>query len=220
MAHISARAVIANTSNLPRDVSVNTFHFESVAFTPEMIEDIASAIIDFYNVEDTSNNSVAEFLSSRLSRTNNSRIEVYDMADPEPRVPVYQVNWTLGTSGNTSSLPAEVAVCASYHGSEVAGIPMARRRGRIFLGPLTTGAMSAGANEIARPSGLFVNAIVNAAHDLCAAAVDLGAHWAVYSRVLGTTTPIVGGWVDNDFDTQRRRSAEATDRTLWTLVEP
>lgn len=220
MAHISARAVIAHTSNLPRDVSVNTFHFESVAFTPEMIEDLSDAVIAFYNTTVAGGHAVCEYISNRLSRTNNSRIEVYNMADVEPRVPVFTKTWTLGAAANTVSLPAEVAVCASYHGSAVSGVPQARRRGRIFIGPLTNGAMSGGANEVARPNSALITTLVNASHDLCAEAVDLGAHWAVYSRVLGTTTPIVGGWVDNDFDTQRRRSAEATDRTLWTLVEP
>lgn len=39
----------------------------------------------------------------------------------------------------------------------------------------------------------------------------------VYSRVDGLIRPITSGWVDNEFDTQRRRQRDATARTEWDV---
>lgn len=48
--------------------------------------------------------------------------------------------------------------------------------------------------------------------------------WCIYSPTTETQTaslassfiPIVGGWVDNAWDTQRRRGLEPTTRTTWS----
>jgi hypothetical protein len=39
--------------------------------------------------------------------------------------------------------------------------------------------------------------------------------WGVWSKVDGVVRPIVGGWIDDDFDVQRRRGTDAQGRVVW-----
>jgi len=43
-----------------------------------------------------------------------------------------------------------------------------------------------------------------------------GWDWVVYSPTNGNTVNVDNGWVDNAFDTQRRRGLAVTARTNWT----
>jgi hypothetical protein len=39
--------------------------------------------------------------------------------------------------------------------------------------------------------------------------------WGVHSRKNNNINAVTNGWIDNEFDTQRRRRILATARTLW-----
>jgi hypothetical protein len=123
-------------------------------------------------------------------------------------------------------LPNEVALCLSYQAVAISGESQARRRGRIFFGPLCNTANTLSATGECRPSAALVTALCGAATLLATpaatAAGDL-VHWAVYSPTTDLTETIDdafqdvdNGWVDNSFDTQRRRGRDATARTTWT----
>lgn len=204
---------------LPGDVSVNTFHFDAPDKDTETNLGIANRVIAFYNSEPfTSSNIVAYFLSTVITRAfKGCGIELIDMTDPTPRVPYFSDGFTLGEPSGSASLPNEVALCASWQAERLSGVNQARRRGRIFLGPLTTGAAASASGDPARPVAGIINLAALSSKKLVVDSLADGAPLVVYSRVSNSTAEVHSGWVDNDFDTQRRRQPLATDRQLWTL---
>lgn len=150
--------------------------------------------------------------------TNGCRIEIFDLSDPEPRVPRAIKNFTLGAAdggAGVTNLPLECAIVNSFQGAKVAGLPQSRRRGRIFFGPLRSLAFDGGT-----PSVVTSNVLQNlpaASKRLRAAVIsDLGGLWVVWSETDQNPVTITDGWVDNDPDTQRRRGVRPTSRTVWT----
>lgn len=139
-------------------------------------------------------------------------LTAYDMADPEPRVPVWEVGWDFLSAPSGAAMPAEVSLCLSFQAVKVSGSPQARRRGRIYLGPFDETP-----NDNGRPSSSFCTGAANGlkafAEDLVAANCSL----LVYSRVDGVGRTAVEGWVDNAWDTQRRRGLDPTVKTAVTF---
>lgn len=191
-------------SGLPEDVAVNVFH--SISDDDLEAEAFAAALVTFYGAIDG-------LLSNQLSDVADAAsVTTYDLADAEPRVPVDVTTFTLTT--NASTLPTECALCLSFQASPISGLPQARRRGRVFLGPLggiqdsTTG----------RPQSAHITTIVNAADALLTTSNGPGVGvWAVYSPTNNQTSPVNNGWMDNEFDTIRGRGRESTSRTLFAL---
>jgi len=207
-------------TNIPRDVAINTFHVTCLAglSSGEQV-DVCEAIRDFYTATHSGFGPLDFYMCSQLSRTTDAcSVQMYDLDDAEPRPPIQVLPFTLGAAGSSSTLPTEVALCLSYHGTFPPGVPRARRRGRIYFGPLQGGALANGsAGTFPSPSANVLDALEAAATDLLAAipAINALAFWSVWSRVNNTPTEIVGGWIDNAFDTQRRRGRPATSRSVF-----
>nr|CRY96799.1 hypothetical protein [uncultured prokaryote] len=215
MSHIAANVILPHVSGVPRDVTVNTFHFDGDPGGGDTAQ-IASNLISFYN-DVVLTNRVAYFLSTIVSRaTNGCRIEQYDMTDPEPRVPIATTVFTLGAAGATASFPSEVALCTSFYAAPASGSPQARRRGRIFLGPLGYIGGDTTTSVPNRPVSATRATIVASTQQLQEDSVASSTPWCVYSRVDNVIRPIVGGWVDNEYDTQRRRQPGVTIRDAWS----
>lgn len=208
MSIIRAKVTIPYVSQLPEDSVVNTFHF--ITDTPVVAADydnINGLLTAFYN-------GFTGKYSSKY-QPENATLACYDLAEPEPRVP-HGVNTDMGLTASpagTTDLPSEVAVCLSFAGAPEAGVPPARRRGRVFLGPWTVG------DAIDGDTGLVVAAlrtsIANAAATLTN---DDDVHWAVYSPTDDVATQVTHGWVDNAFDIQRRRGLQPTLRTTFIAL--
>lgn len=206
-------------TGLPGDVSVNTFWTTGGTNPEAQAATAAAAIVNFYVAPQSNDESVSEFLSAYLDRGDNlCSVRSYDMTDPEPRSPRHELSFTLNTATNTASLPFEVALCLTFQGEPVSGINQQRRRGRIYLGPLWDGASSAEANSPPAPTAVFMTTVALAAEQLSAALSDPAAQWVVHSRTSSNNAPVIGGWIDNEFDTQRRRQVRATSRTVWSAV--
>jgi hypothetical protein len=193
---------------LPEDKFVNTFHFSN-PFTSAALAQ--SAVRDFYLNTRSSTRSLGYHLSPSILR--NFEIRVYNLGDPEPRVPQI-FNWTLPTRPPQSStgIPEEAAVCLSFHGAPPR---TARRRGRIYFGPMgSTG-------EQISPAGdaVFTRVTNNLIDDLIEAGEGLLASnqgWAIRSTVpTENFVQVTGGWVDNRLDTQRRRGPEPLVREVF-----
>lgn len=211
MALIRAQVRLSYFSGLPEDVVTNTLYFITggVPATPAELDDIAARIESAYS-------EWGPWLGAPLRRgTDLSEIRMYDMADPEPRVPVYTHVWTLPAASAATCLPLECSAVLSFHAAYTSGVPNARRRGRIYLGPLIASASASGT------ASTFPQVVSTLVTDIVAGAVLLGTDvtevvtWAQYSPTTGLASPVEGGWVDNEFDTQRRREARATTRTTW-----
>lgn len=150
---------------------------------------------------------------STLIAQNNHQVKVYDMADPEPRTPIYETLWNLTSAPSQPPMPSEVAICLSFQAAVESGVNQARRRGRIYLGPVHTSIN----DSSGRPSSSARTTIANAAEAALEdfAALDPALQWVVYSQMNNSSSPVENGWIDNDFDTQRRRQQPVTARTIW-----
>lgn len=106
-------------------------------------------------------------------------------------------------------------MCISYQGVYLSGTPNARRRGRFFVGPLGNAATNSGTG---RPSAGCLNGLEAAAQDFLDDSVAASNwEWVVYSRVSGGVAPVVSGWIDDSFDTQRRRGLAPSARRLFSI---
>lgn len=154
-----------------------------------------------------------------------------------------QASVTLGTlTPGTDAAPAEVAICLSYRnlsGSVLGGgnfnAPFAQRRGRIYFGPLGKGSIVAQSAGDARPEAGLRTTLLEATDWLRDQAPSTGHTLCVYSRPFpgrplterpgkaplpplpardGMAYPVEEFLIDDAFDTQRRRGARRTNRTI------
>lgn len=221
MAHIAAQVIIPYDSGLPEDVAVNTFHFSGIDEPLDMAVAVRGRLSAFYNSVYAPLTSPLLSYYSKVVNVVGARCKVYDMSDPEPRVPILNESMGWSTQPTGTGLPEEVALCLSYRGRLESGTNPARRRGRIYLGPWNVSAITETTvtGNYSRPLGNLINGIANAGKAL-ANENTLGAQWSVYSKRNEDLVEIEAGWVDNSWDTQRRRGARSTDRYNWAVEVP
>lgn len=217
-----AQCVIPLDSGVPEDSIVNTWYFDDdddpVAAPGDTSGWIADQLQAFYQAIDgvLFPTTVATPMTIRL----------YDMAEPEPRQPVD--TWEIPLTPSASQpLPNEVALCLSFAAANESGVPPARRRGRVFLGPVAESAVAV-INSQSRP----VLAVRETVRDAAAALMSFthpaspGLHlkWSVFSpttlasaggSLASAFNDVVSGWVDDAWDTQRRRGAVTTARVTF-----
>jgi hypothetical protein len=200
-----AQTTIVTTSGIAADNAINTTYW--VAADTSNLDDVASALDASYTV-------MRPYFASFVPQNGHST-KFYDLEDPIPRAPVAEFSWGLDTSPTGSALPTEVALCVSFQGDPLSGQPQARRRGRNYL-PFLGGSVIDG---VGRPSTAVINAAVAWGQGLLDFSQTGGnPTWVVNSTFgapLEFTTTITNGWVDNEFDTQRRRGRAATARTTF-----
>lgn len=201
------------TTAIPADNVVNTWYFEGSGTDPQNVGDMLS---DFYDVAPTGETvGISSFMSDD-ALTGDYTIRAYDLSDPEPRAPVYEWESALAGISTQPQLPDEVALVFSYHSALASGVPAGRRRGRIYLGGLRTGAADG-----ARPSAAIRAVMAASGRDLIQASnASVSWQWQQYSRTTSTGNVVVGGWIDDAWDTQRRRGRDASTRTLFTGGTP
>lgn len=200
-------------SNIPQDVAQNTFFTSGTASAAGMGLAFATRLGGFYNTIPSGGSAkITTYLSSYIDFTKVT-VKSYDLDEPEPRPPVVitPLTWTGNTSGNA---PSEVSMCLSFQGDAVPGQSQARRRGRVYIGPLALTVTTSGSNQPCRPLTATRNTIALAGKAL-QALNDSSCTWCVYSTVTGDLVPVTNGWVDDEFDTQRRRGLRSTTRTLF-----
>lgn len=232
---IRADVAIAGASNLPEDESHNVFHFDVTGPTPDSgeIADMAEALTLFYIGNDGGavNALTTWYSTESVDVTPSPIIRFYELpAVPGPvGSPIAEANVLGFTASSADALPHEVALALTFH-ADLTGIPesvpggvvgpegdthpRARRRGRIYLGPLNVNTVD---GTSGRPSASFRTSVAAAGVRL-RDNLDLqtgGIQWVVFSPTDWVARPVVNGWVDNAFDTQRRRGVAASSRTTW-----
>lgn len=115
----------------------------------------------------------------------------------------------------------EAAVCLSYVAQRESGVPVGRARGRIYLGPLAASTLSGGSQTlqpIIVPECTMT--IRDAAERLRAYSDDPEeqVRWCMYSVTSNAMREIIGGFVDNEYDTMRSRGMRATIREVFPPV--
>lgn len=201
MALYKAVVTIQAVTQNPEDVTTNSWHFD--ADSDADLLGVQTALADFY---DAIRAQISNLMSPDLITT-----EFYRLSDPPPRRPVVTYTWSV-TAWGTSTLPPECAIVLSYQAAPVSGLPQARRRNRVYLGPLSEGVLDASGTIVAS----IVTSIKNAASTLLDTSDAASTWtWAVWSPTNGTGADVASGWVDNAFDTQRRRGRDATFRSTF-----
>lgn len=211
--------ILHGISNLPEDRYVTTWHFISSdagagIVWADTFQAVALRVHEFMQA-------CQGLLSTLAIGTGFKPTSVYgynpDVAKPRPRH-VKTTPSEVNGGSMLSGLPNEVAACVSFHDANVAG-----QRGRIYFGPLSSSVLNAtipGDAQLAAASRLTLGNAAAALRDKNTNA----ARWAVksVSRKDGSITrdnpvyrTIKSGWVDNAFDTQRRRGVKATERHVF-----
>jgi len=213
---IRAMVVLESATGLPRDRCVNVFHFLPGGTTVQPVDfsDIQLMLADFFTHVHTNGHSVGEYISPVMSRTANaSKVKCYDLGTALPRV-LHEGTFTLPTAQASSfGLPEEVACTASFYSDR----NIRRQRGRVYIGPLIS-------NSIQTTTPVSVHSNLSATLNLAAQRLKAataasqvpGPEWAVLSRKDLQARSVTAGWVDNAFDTQRRRGPRSTARASWT----
>ncbi len=213
--------ILKGVSNLPEDRYVTTWHFISTDAGAGIVwattfQAVALRVQQFYMACNS-------LLSTLAIGTNSHVPAVYgynpDDAKPRPRH-VKTPAGDIALPSAVSGMPNEVAACVSFHDNNVAG-----QRGRIYFGPLASSVIDQAIPGDAKLTSGARLTLANAAAALRDKNTN-AARWAVksVSRKDGSITAddpvyrtIKSGWVDNAFDTQRRRGVKPTERFIFPL---
>lgn len=229
MVALLVEAVLAHKSGLPKDSVVNSFCIAtpSVDYVDSEAGQAAQAVQNFYTtVPAPSTGKVSDYIGPTISRAALAcQFKVYDLTGhldgSAHGSPKKIVTWTMPAGTSSSGLPSEVACAVSFHGGYVGdpeftqsgARPRARDRGRVFIGPLINSAgQEMGLEQSSRPTSTFRILLKDAANVLMN---DVTGAWSVWSRKNATIIPVVGGWVDDSYDTVRRRGEKALGRTTF-----
>jgi hypothetical protein len=208
---IKATVTIGHSTGLAVNAATNSFHFTvSDAVAPAELDSIVTALTNFYTGNTSSLGPTSALLSVNMNGP--SVMRLYRMTDAPPRLPVRTVTLPTLVLG-TGSFPHEVAMVLSFRSSTPSGTPLSRRRGRIYMGPLSdsAGLLDRSGGDV-RPSSA-ARTILGAAGTALSAYPSTD--WATFSTVDGVMSNVLSGFVDNAYDTQRRRGTKATARTSW-----
>lgn len=166
---------------------------------------ITDEIRDFYNA-------LSMTWYGATVAANGHTVKYYDMPGVKPNYPIAEHTFNLTINPANAPLPTEIAVCLSFQGAKTPGFPQARRRGRIYLGPL-----AASVNVDGRPNETFITHVCTAALAFKSGIEGLSGNeeWCVWSGTNETGVDITNGWVDNAFDVQRRRGLAPSIRQVW-----
>lgn len=201
----------------------NSWHFSynPAVLSPGTADEAAAsgrlAIIDFWNegpLAEADNLSV--YLSDAL--TGEVQFSWVDWEDPE-NISHDLEPFTLTVGG--TSYPTEVATCITFKCDPYGGYNRQSFYNRVYLGPLAIAAGITGGTGGARPKAAFREDVVEAYNALQARldiiGVDAVRH-AVFSPKHQTSALVTSGWIDNAWDTQRRRGLDPDTKTSLTIA--
>jgi hypothetical protein len=209
------------TNGINEDDVVNTFHFIGLGSALTVAEALLATnhLVDFYNTDHggAGGQGVHHMIDTTISRAVGAcRMRVYPADEPPLGFPVLSIVWTLGVSNAAGVLPREVSAVGTFHGVLTGDSSDARRRGRVYIGPIDQGSNQQVAGQ-SRPDSVQMTALRLAMKKLADDPVA-PLNWTVYSRVGNSHAVVTGGWTDNAWDTQRRRGIDATAKTTWVAA--
>jgi hypothetical protein len=182
----------------PTDVLVITPHFKVVggplfpsADYDSLANDLATAL-DTYTA-----------LHTQLT------VKLYDAEAAAPNFPKATKTVRQATIASSPS-NRDLALCLSYYSD----VNRPRHRGRLYI-PCPLIAINGGAATATPANLVTVSNIVPIFTGLGGINVD----WVVWSRVDRVSRPVTDWYVDNSWDTQRRRGGKASNRLTGTTSE-
>lgn len=215
-------AVFQGATLLPEDRFINTFHFYNVPGLPydgsgSYADRMHNAVSGFYlDVHGSAAVSTyfSPFVISEFTTVS------YNLGLPvgerEPRTETY----TMGARSGTG-LPEEIAVCLTLTGDPPT---TPRRRGRLYIGPLTSQSQVIDQGSGSFPSRVQLaqaNCLADTlAHAAAGMLGDPELTWCIRSVTPNENyVPITGGWIDNAFDVIRKRGPDPTERRVWSVAD-
>lgn len=206
---IRATCTLEARSGIPADRATNTYHFDVSATGEAILSGCADLLQNLYVDGFEEYAGIVTWMSDELCG-DVMGIQLYNLDDPEPRAPIYQRGLEINPT-DTSGLPAEVSLVVSFQGPQESGEPQARRRGRIYV-PW----MAENWNTESRPTTALIEGMTNQFTEFLAASdASVSVDWVVWSPTAEAAYGVDNGWVDNAWDTQRRRGTRPTARTFW-----
>jgi len=206
MPAIRAQVTLRTKDNVPANFVTNSWGLTTdTVGTPDWNE-IRNAFKLFYDNLDV-------FLSPSVAQ-NDHEVKFYALPGVQPNYPIAERFFSLSTNPAGTAMPSEVALVLAFQGVRTPGLEQARRRGRIYVGPLDTTTTSG-----ERPTTAFRTAVVDAAlaFDADLDTITPIVEWGVWSETNQAMVEIASGWVDDAWDTQRRRGLAPTTRTNFTV---
>lgn len=238
-------AIFDHDNGLPRDQVCSTIHVNDTDDDLDL-EEAALAFRGFYVNAASTGRIPFTWLATthdsvyvKVYEVNDQIIDGRLVSASGPPVHTSEVAVYGGARMSQSNLPAEVAVCLSMRDTTNVTVPKARRTGRIYFGPLNQGVMGEGGGLVQRPAANLNADLRAAAQGLSTAIAAAGGALVIYSRPFGgrplterpNRTPLAAlparaaayysvdqVWVDDAFDTQRRRGERATAKTTTVLA--
>lgn len=195
------RAVITlnPSSGLPRDEVVNRIHYDVIT-TPALARATVNLAIEtFFDTVDI-------YLSALILQTGHV-VTHYNLDDPPPRVPQGEFTFSFNSAPGVNRLPGEVAVVMSSRAAAISGVNPGSLRNRFYLGPISRDIVAVTGLIDSTVTAAFANALQTMWNSINASGE---AEAVVYSDTLATAYPIQTCWVNNEFDTQRRRGRVET----------
>lgn len=220
--YLRASIVMQGASGLPRDETVNT-----LSFVAEKTMGFA-AVLQIHNDIQELWTAIGGSFSNEIARTG-AQVHYYDWSIAPPNPPLYVEALSIPARlAGVVDMPRELAMCVSFKAPTLSGTVPARRRGRIYLGPLVQDSTSL---DYDMPQAATLTAFAGAfGAFLQASQANEGSRWAIVSRriaggwlsgqqgppnLAGAVSPVDEGWIDNAWDIQRRRGLEPTSRVTF-----
>jgi hypothetical protein len=200
-----AQVIIGMTSQIPADYVTNSWALVTDEVDPPWPA-ITAAFKTFYD------NLALNFYPGQVAQ-NGHVIKYTELPGTPPNYPVEEATFNFATAPTGETLPSEVALVSSFQDIRRPGEVQARKRGRVYIGPLKTGTMTGG-----RPGVVSIGTLKTITRNLVVAleAID-STGLGIWSGANQDFVLALNGWVDNAFDTQRRRGIESTARETWVL---
>jgi len=219
---IRVQATLTNDTGVPRDVAVNTWHFTT---TESGESGIATDVGFMHAALESFYNSIEGLLSDGLSGA--THFKSYNLVDAEPRVAILESTGSITPGASGQPLPGECAIALSYHAAGGSGVNVRRRRGRIFLGPLDISCLAIRTGDAA-VLDTARGTIADAANTIFTDLALSNAAWCVFSPTTAGAQPwssgalaaasfeVIGGYIDDGFDTIKSRGVDPFDRTTFS----
>lgn len=238
--HVKAHLVLNSKSGVSEDNAVWTLYYRppggSIPIDPGSgsvaVDNLAAAISHFLgSVPAGLTLSVVDFLAPSIMRGfPGAELKLYAIPINPVQVlgPPFATRLiTIPGTPPTGGFPAEVASCLTYH-ADLNGIPergpnntrpASSRRGRIYLGPLTgaSGVANATTGWTTVATNFRDTALGAAGQFLKGEAGNASWQWVVFSKKNWEVHDVKGAWMNDAFDTQRRRGQDPTVKTSVTF---
>lgn len=196
------------------DVVTNTWHMGDDGLVGPSIE---TKIGNWHTALATFYSSIASIFAPAIDHSS-VRMKTFDLDQPEPRQPLVDQIKPISPPGAGAPLPHELAVVLSFHSAFTSGIAPARRRGRVYLGPLLVADIDTTAAD-PRVTSAVRSTITGAASVLMLRTGHATEGWFWRTRssfpASNSVPQVVAGYVDNALDVQRRRGTVSTGRTTF-----